>query len=204
MSSGSRTAVAAPAESVTYIARRASPTARSTPESVIPSASGTFAGMLMAMNFEATSADSPCACSTVTRIQSLQRDHRRGHRGGEDEGYDERGGRQAPRAGPVAGAERPRDRGRGRDGEPDVDRHDEERHQADIADRRLERLIAELRHPEQRQEIDGEHRHEADRAGRRHHRDVPHERPVREHGPLVVSGFGSVQDNVQLGESRVS
>ena len=73
MSSGSRKAVAIPADSVTYIARRASPTARSTPENVMPTASGTFAGMLMAMNFEATSANSPCACKTVVRIQSRNR-----------------------------------------------------------------------------------------------------------------------------------
>ena len=58
---------------MTYIARRASPTARSTPENVMPTASGTFAGMLMAMNFEATSADSPRACKTVVRIQSRKR-----------------------------------------------------------------------------------------------------------------------------------
>ena len=70
MSSGSRNAVAIPADSVTYIARRASPTARKIPENVMPTASGTLAGMLMAMNFDATSADSPCACKTVTRIQS--------------------------------------------------------------------------------------------------------------------------------------
>ena len=65
--------MAIPADKVTYIARRASPTARSTPENVMPTASGTFAGMLMAMNFEATSADSPCACKRSSRIQSRKR-----------------------------------------------------------------------------------------------------------------------------------
>ena len=70
MSRGSKNAVAIPADSVTYIARRASPTARSTPDIAMPIASGTFAGMLMAINFEATSAGSPCACKSVVRAQS--------------------------------------------------------------------------------------------------------------------------------------
>ena len=70
MNSGSRKAVAIPADKVTYIARRASPTARKIPENVMPTASGTFAGMLMAMNFEATSANSPRACNTAVRTQS--------------------------------------------------------------------------------------------------------------------------------------
>ena len=62
--------MAIPADSVTYIARRASPTARSTPDNAMPTASGTFAGMLMAMNFEATSAGSPWACRSVASAQS--------------------------------------------------------------------------------------------------------------------------------------
>ena len=62
--------MAIPADSVTYIARRASPTARKTPANVMPTASGTFAGMLMAMNFEATSAGSPWACRSVVSTQS--------------------------------------------------------------------------------------------------------------------------------------
>ena len=70
MSSGSRNAVAIPADSVTYIARRASPTARKTPENAMPTASGTLAGMLIAMNFEATSAGSPWACRSVVSAQS--------------------------------------------------------------------------------------------------------------------------------------
>ncbi len=122
-----------------------------------------------------------------------QQEHRRRHRGGEYRGDGERGGGETPRARPVAGAKRARDRGRGCDGEADVDRHDEERDQADIADRGLERLIAELRHPEQRQKIDDEHRHQADGAGGGHDRDMAHQRPVREHGPLVVRGAGGVQ-----------
>ena len=168
------------------------------PENVMPTASGTLAGMLMAMNFEATSADSPCACKTVVRIQSRNTNIAAAIDGGEDGGDDERGRSKAPCARPVASAERARDRGRGCNGEPDVDRHDEERHQADIADGRLERLIAELRHPEQRQKIDDEHRHQADGAGRGHHRDMAHQRPMREHGPLVVSGAGGVQDSFLL------
>ncbi len=79
-----------PADSVTYIARRASPTARKIPENVMPTASGTLAGMLMAMNFEATSADSPCACKTVVRIQSRRHEHRDRRRGGEDRRDGER------------------------------------------------------------------------------------------------------------------
>jgi hypothetical protein len=57
-------------ESVTYIARRASPTARSTPDIAMPSAIGTLAGMVMARKFEATGKASPCACRTLTRPQS--------------------------------------------------------------------------------------------------------------------------------------
>ena len=75
--------------------------------------------------------------------------------------------------------------------------------QAGIADSGLERLIAELRHPEQRQKVDDEHRHQADGAGRRHHRDMAHQRPVREHGPLVVSGAGGVQDSFLLARAAV-
>ena len=73
----------------------------------------------------------------------------------------------------------------------------------DIADGGLERLIAELRHPEQRQKIDDEHRHQADGAGRGHHRDMAHQRPVREHGPLVVSGLRGVQDGFLLAGAAV-
>ena len=39
----------------------------------MPSASGTLAGMLMAMKREATTADSPCACRTAVRTQSRNR-----------------------------------------------------------------------------------------------------------------------------------
>ncbi len=62
--------MAIPADKVTYIARRASPTARKMPENAMPTASGTFAGMLIAMNFEATSRGSPRACSSVANAQS--------------------------------------------------------------------------------------------------------------------------------------
>ena len=110
---------------------------------------------------------------------------------------------ETPCARPVASAERARNHGRGGDGEPDVDRHDEERHQADVTDGGLERLIAELRHPEQRQKIDDEHRHQADGAGRGHHRDVAHQRAMRELGPLVVGGAGGVQDSFLLARAAV-
>jgi len=63
-------AVAIAPESVTYIARRASPTARNTPDIVMPSAIGTLAGMVMARNFEATRIGSPPACRSVVRPQS--------------------------------------------------------------------------------------------------------------------------------------
>ena len=57
-------------ESVTYIARRASPTARRTPDIAMPSPIGTLAGMVMARKFEATGKACPCACRTLTRPQS--------------------------------------------------------------------------------------------------------------------------------------
>ena len=181
-------------DSVTYIARRASPTARRTPDIAMPSAIGTFAGMVMARKIEATRCGSPLRMQDRDQAPVAKGEHQRG-----DERGDDRRDRRTPRrraCGPAVGAcaERPRHRRRNGDGEADVDRHGEEGREADIADRRLERLIAEPRHPEQRQEIDGEDRHQSDRPGRGHHRDMAHQRPLREHGQsLVAGGVGSVQ-----------
>ncbi len=57
-------------DSVTYMARRASPTARSTPDNAMPSAIGTFAGRVMARKVEATRSGSPLACTIVISAQS--------------------------------------------------------------------------------------------------------------------------------------
>ncbi len=70
MSVGSRTAVTIAPDSVTYIARRASPTARNSPDITKPSAIGTLAGRVTARNFEATASGSPLACTTWIRAQS--------------------------------------------------------------------------------------------------------------------------------------
>ena len=61
MSVGSRMAVTNAPDSVTYMARRASPTARNRPDIAMPSAIGTLAGSVMARNFEATARGSPRA-----------------------------------------------------------------------------------------------------------------------------------------------
>src|SRR5208283_416444 len=57
-------------DSVTYIARRASPTARMRPDIVMPSAMGTLAGMVMARNLDATASGSPFAWTIWIRPQS--------------------------------------------------------------------------------------------------------------------------------------
>ncbi len=57
-----KTVATAPA-SVTYIARRASPTARSTPDSAMASENAILAGTAMARKRLATAAGSPLACS---------------------------------------------------------------------------------------------------------------------------------------------
>ena len=192
-------------ESVTYIARRASPTARSRPDIAMPSVMGRLAGRVMARNFEATASGSPLAWTTwmsaqsrktnitvVTRTETIA-----------EIVSAEAASRRAAR--PVARPDRPRDRGRGGDGEPDVDRHGEERRQADIADRGLERLVAEPRNPEQRQEVDGEDRHEPDRPGRGHHRDVAEQRALVKTGRVLSRAMaGAFSGPVRAREGRDS
>ena len=116
-----------PPDSVTYMARRASPQARNTPDSAMPSPIGTLAGMMTASSPLATSAASPRACmKLLERKIATEPQQGRQHRVADEADQQQPGGGEAARLPAVSGAERARHARRNGDRQADVDRHQDE------------------------------------------------------------------------------
>ena len=190
MKSGSVKAVTMPPDRVTYIARRASPSARSTPESAMPSPIGILAGNDDRQHAARHFRRAPLRVHQAHQRRVAEYPQKQRKRRGRDKGDREAGCREPARARPIAGAERARDGRRDRDREPDVDRHQQERGLARIADRRLVGLVAEARDPEQREHVDRENRDQPDRPGRGHDGDVSHQRALCEYRSMQPLGLG--------------
>ena len=207
ISSGSHAAVSSPPESVTYMARLASPAARRTPEHAMPRPISGVVGITMSRKRHAISCVRPVAPNSV-RIGREQRQRGEGEHERDRRHEHERGGREPPRFLAPPRAERARDQRGARDGDADPERHREEQHRAGIADRGRKLLLAEQRDVEQVEEIDDEDRHQADRAGRGHHHDMAHGRAVGEfrrgggEAAVVMAATFQVWKSKSTGEVR--
>src|ERR1700679_4169981 len=109
------------------MALRASPPARRTRESAMPSPIGILAGMMIASSPLATLAAGSWAC--IRRASAASRKIQNTS--------DQAAGGEPARVGSIARAERTRNRGRKGDGQADIDRHEDKGHLAGVAHRGL-------------------------------------------------------------------
>ena len=98
----------------------------------------------------------------------------------DDAGLHEARGREPLRPRAVSGTQRAGDQRADGDGEPDVDRDEEEQDLRRKTDARRQLFIMQPRDVEKRQEIDEENRDKADRACRCHHQHMLQDRPFSE------------------------